>query len=241
MQRRCFPPSPPASGPTPTGCDKITRRAEFPFHHRANHLQVSSHPVSEEGALAIVTERWDGMRWTRRHRARDGIAGRDKLRERFRGRADGRCRGVRRSRVVPMPQWSASSLSEARKPNRAGVPVSARRRRQESPILREERDIGRKAIAQGMSDRLRCPVCSCAIFFSTLCTRDRGCSVHPAFPAPSFFRGTPKRKPRAPAAARTRTCICCLKSETRSNACPPPYSRTEIPRPCASGFPRCLP
>jgi hypothetical protein len=32
--------------------------------------------------LAIVTERWDGMRWTRRYRARDGIAGRDKFRER---------------------------------------------------------------------------------------------------------------------------------------------------------------
>src|SRR5216684_2782154 len=64
-----------------------------------------------------------------------------------------------------MPQWLASSLSEARKPYRAGVPVSVRRRRQESPILREERDISRKAIAQGMSDRLRCPVCSCAIFF----------------------------------------------------------------------------
>ena len=155
----------PGSVPNPTACDKLTRRAEFPFHPWANHLQESSHPVPEEGALAIVTERWDGMRWTRRHRARDGIAGRDKLRERFPGRADERCRGVRRSRVVPMPQWLASSLSEARKPNRAGVPVSARRRRQESPILREERDISRKAIAQGMSDRLRCPVCSCAIFF----------------------------------------------------------------------------
>ena len=40
------------------------------------------HPVPRQGALAIVTERWDGMRWTRRHRARNGIAGRDKLRER---------------------------------------------------------------------------------------------------------------------------------------------------------------
>ena len=39
-----------------------------------------------------------------------------------------------------------------------------RRRRQESPILRGEREISRKAIAQGMSDCLRCPVCSCAIF-----------------------------------------------------------------------------
>ncbi|MFH1345271.1 MAG: hypothetical protein ABIL01_29310, partial [Pseudomonadota bacterium] len=26
--------------------------------------------------MAIVTERWDGMRWTLRHRARNGIAGR---------------------------------------------------------------------------------------------------------------------------------------------------------------------
>src|SRR5258707_15622659 len=51
-----------------------------------------------------------------------------------------------------MPQWLASSLSEARKPNRAAVPVSGRRRRQESPILRGEREISRKAIAQGMSD-----------------------------------------------------------------------------------------
>ena len=28
------------------------------------------------------------------------------------------------------------------------------------------------------------PVCSCA-FFCAFCTRDRGCSAHPAFPAPS--------------------------------------------------------
>jgi hypothetical protein len=42
-------------------CDKLTRRA--------NHLYESRHPVPEEGALAIVTERWDGMRWTPRYRA----------------------------------------------------------------------------------------------------------------------------------------------------------------------------
>src|ERR1700682_4727880 len=27
------------------------------------------------------------------------------------------------------------------------------------------------------------------VFFCTSCTRDRGCSVHPVFPAPSVFRG----------------------------------------------------
>ena len=66
----------------PTGCDKSTRRAKFRLTRRANHLYDSRHPVPEEGALAIVTERWDGMRWTRRYRARDGIAGRASARER---------------------------------------------------------------------------------------------------------------------------------------------------------------
>src|SRR5437588_9305603 len=56
---------------------------------------------------------------------------------------------------------------------------------------RGEHVISRKAIAQGMSDCLRCPVCSCAQL-STICTRDRGCSAHPAFPAPSDFRRSRK-------------------------------------------------
>src|ERR1700730_14452537 len=88
-----------------------------------------------------------------------------------------------------MPQWLASSLSEARKPDRAGAPVSGRRRRQESPILREERDINRKAIAQGMSDRLRCPVCSCAIFFLPFApgTAAAACIRHSLLPR--YFEG----------------------------------------------------
>src|SRR5262249_43084552 len=52
--------------------------------------------------------------------------------------------------------------------------------------LRGELGISRKTIAQGMSDALRCPVYSCASPHS-FCTRDRGCSAHPAFPAPSSF------------------------------------------------------
>src|SRR5665213_2033371 len=35
------------------------------------------------------------------------------------------------------------------------------------------------------------PVCSCAPFFY-LCTRDRGCTVHPAFPRALCFRGCAK-------------------------------------------------
>src|SRR5687767_10069346 len=47
----------------------------------------------------------------------------------------------------------------------ADEPAIRGRRGHESPIPRGEREISRKAIAQGMSDALRCPVCSCAAFF----------------------------------------------------------------------------
>ncbi len=40
-------------------------------------------------------------------------------------------------------------------------------------VLRGEHVISRKAIAQGMSDALRCPVCSCAHFFYPLHMRPR--------------------------------------------------------------------
>src|SRR3954453_7795786 len=33
------------------------------------------------------------------------------------------------------------------------------------------------------------PVCSCALSLNAHCTRDRGCSAHPVFPAPLSFLG----------------------------------------------------
>ena len=56
-------------------------------------------------------------------------------------------------------------------------------------VLREEHEVSHKAIAQGRPECSRCPVCSCAVLFSANRTRDRGCSKHPVFPAPSVFRG----------------------------------------------------
>jgi hypothetical protein len=45
-------------------------------------------------------------------------------------------------------------------------------------------------------------------FFVQFCTRDRGCSARPAFPAPSAsLEGEMNRKPRASHAARMRTHI----------------------------------
>ena len=55
--------------------------------------------------------------------------------------------------------------------------------------LRGEHGISRKTTAQGMPE---CSGCSCMLVCASLriyCTRDRGCSKHPAFPAPSDFLG----------------------------------------------------
>src|SRR6185369_17478127 len=76
-------------------------------------------------------------------------------------------------------------------------------------VLREEHEVSRKAIAQGRPECSRCPVCSCALLFCANRTRDRGCSKHPVFPAPSVFEEGKRRcKPRAKYAARSRSHIC---------------------------------
>ena len=54
-------------------------------------------------------------------------------------------------------------------------------------VHRGELEVSRKAIAQGRPECSRCPVCSCARFVCANRTRDRGCSAHPVFPAPSVF------------------------------------------------------
>jgi len=81
------------------------------------------------------------------------------------------------------------------------------------------------------------------------CTWDRGCSAHPAFPAPSGFRGRRvSRKPRALRAARTRTYIPVSSPATGSAEWPPDdrlrrvtqYSRDandRTDRPRRTGYP----
>ena len=53
-------------------------------------------------------------------------------------------------------------------------------------VLREEREVNRKATAQG---RPGCSACTCMLVCAfAMCTgtRDRGCGKHPVFPAPSI-------------------------------------------------------
>ena len=75
-------------------------------------------------------------------------------------------------------------------------------------VHRGEHEVSRKATAQG---RPGCSACTCMLvcaFFVRNCTRDRGCSVHPVFPAPSVFEGgTSRCKPRANRVARSRAYI----------------------------------
>ena len=55
--------------------------------------------------------------------------------------------------------------------------------------LQGERGISRQTIAQGMPE---CSGCTCMLVCAlprAHCTRDRGCSKHPAFPAPSRLEG----------------------------------------------------
>jgi hypothetical protein len=75
-------------------------------------------------------------------------------------------------------------------------------------VLREEREVSRKATAQG---RPGCSACTCMLVCAfAMCTgtRDRGCSVHPVFPAPSIQEeGDEVLKPRVKHAARSRRCV----------------------------------
>ena len=117
-----------------------------------------------------------------------------------------------------------------RKPNRARVPVSVRRRRQESPMLRGEREISRKAIAQGMSDCLRCPVCSCAIFVLPFARETAGAARVRHSLRPLFSRGARLTcKPRADRAARTPMHIHSLKIESPVSAPQGEAAHTHIP------------
>jgi len=62
-------------------------------------------------------------------------------------------------------------------------------------------------------------------------TRDRGCSVHPVFPAPSDFRGGHRNaKLRAHRAARSRSRFC--ERRLYENRIRSPDERSEIRRRC---------
>ena len=146
------------------------------------HLLLSR---PEKRGVGHRHERWDGLRWTRQccargdRRAAKAVSDRSAPDER-------RC-CVRQNRVVPAPV-AGVELCGGEVPDRVQPSLLIRGATEARGIrLRGDHGLSRKAIAQGMSDRLRCTCMLVCAPFCAHCTRDRGCSVHPAFPAPSLF------------------------------------------------------
>jgi len=72
-------------------------------------------------------------------------------------------------------------------------------------VLREEREVSRKATAQGRPGCSRRTCMLVCAFAMCTGTRDRGCGKHPVFPAPSIQEeGNETFKPRVKRAARSR-------------------------------------
>ena len=112
-------------------------------------------------------------------------------------------RGVRTSRTRGEMRWTrrwrktSASCSRTAKSCGPDAAVLASSSRGDVPrgdggkraVHRGEHEVSRKATAQG---RPGCSACTCMLVCAFLvrnCTRDRGCSVHPVFPAPSIFEG----------------------------------------------------
>ena len=168
-------------------CDRLARRAKFHFPRRANQWLNSRCLDPARGADRASSRTRDGMRWTRQRWRARWSQGEVKL-----------VSGSRRARRTAQAaygktvwSWHPLLVSSCRwrdrfRPDRSAikpaVTVTRRIRR------RGEHGISRKAIAQGMPE---CSGCTCMLVCAlpcAHCTRDRGCSKHPAFPAPSFPR-----------------------------------------------------
>jgi hypothetical protein len=187
--------------PRPASTAKI-----FCFVTDPNHPYNSCHPVLRRGALAIVTNVGTGCGG--RGSVGASSVSRAGFRERTRRADERRLNAFARSlaggtgwlnglaeeaaygkTVWSWHPWLVSSWRRFATPNRVMRAINSSATEARGIRLRGEHGISRKAIAQGMPG---CSGCTCMLvcaFLSASCTRDRGCSKHPAFPAPSHFRG----------------------------------------------------
>jgi hypothetical protein len=151
----------------------------------------SRHPASSKRGVASSRYVECGLRWTRWRCAREALQGGLKLclgavSDRS-AQGERRC-CVRQKRVVLAPV-AGVKLAEADRirPGSLGRQSAATEAR--GIRLREERAISRQTIAQGRPDALRWTCMLVCALPCAHCTRDRGCSAHPVFPAPSRYGG----------------------------------------------------
>jgi hypothetical protein len=151
---------------------------------------ISSVTSSPRRGVGHRHQGWDGMRWTRQRRACLRLQGEMKL------VSDRTAHETSDAVAYGEAVWSwhpllMPSLRRRSWPNRASGAANSQMTVTKGIRRRGERGVSRKAIARGMSECYPLPCMLVCANAQSLGTRDRGCSAHPAFPAPSFFkRGT---------------------------------------------------
>jgi hypothetical protein len=177
---------------------QVHHKKIFLFLSTPNHPYISRHPVPVEGRWpssrtlgrdavdAAVSGAWScsqgGLSSVSEHSVQTtGANARRSL-----WAKTGGC--VRQNRVILAPV-AGVKLTEARRPNRVQTTlqsVSDGDKTNSSPGRARYKPSNHCAGNVGM---LRLYLYARVRFFAHFCTRDRGCSKHPAFPAPSYFLG----------------------------------------------------
>ena len=131
----------------------------FRFSGSANQVYGPRRPAPSRGALRDRHKCWRGMRWTRWHQLTSDV------------------RRGRRNRVVLMPRRWHQALGDDPRATEAIKPgTPGRSRISRKPSRRECR-------------LLRLPCFACVRKCTFFARKARGCSLHPAFPAPFGFGG----------------------------------------------------
>ena len=162
----------------------------FSFPPNQSHLRAI--PPHRRGAYASSRYVECGLRWTRWRCAREALQGGLKLC--LGAVSDRSAQDERRiSRTAKACGSGTRGWCQAgggfRKPNRVRKTVNPAATEARGIRLRGERAISRQTIAQGRPDALRWTCMLVCALLCAYCTRDRGCSAHPVFPAPSHARG----------------------------------------------------
>ena len=160
----------------------------FRFSFPPNQFHLRAIPPHRRGAYASSRYVECGLRWTRGARAREALQGGLKL-----------CLGAVSDRSAQDERRSSRTAKACGSGTRGWCQAgggcsnptgfdqpSIRAATEAKGIrLRGERAISRQTIAQGRPDALRWTCMLVCALLCAHCTRDRGCSAHPVFPAPS--------------------------------------------------------
>jgi hypothetical protein len=205
-----------------------------PFAPPPNQQYNLRVPACQEGRIAIVTDVGSECGGRGSDRCAGRIAGRALARERSAARQTNDAEAYGKT-VWSWRPWLASSRRRRSSLDRVRDAVNSPMTEARGIRLRGERGISRKTIAQGMPE---CSDCTCMLVCASTtisCTRDRGCSKHPAVPAPSCL-GETIGKARAKRAAGISTAVVARLDRAIR------YSRDasdRAVRPRRTGYPAC--